>query len=68
LSWGAQKIRDKIKLLHSAVQLPAIGTVLPELRRRIVSYRYGTNKGCVTSHVTACAERDHLQPIPESYP
>jgi hypothetical protein len=68
LSWGAQKIRDKIKLLHSAIQLPAISTVLPELRRRIVSYRYGTNKGCVTSHVTTCAERDHLQPIPESYP
>ena len=67
-SWGAQKIRDKIKLLHSAIQLPAISTVLPELRRRIVSYRYGTNKGCVASHVTACSERDHLQPIPESYP
>ena len=26
-SWGAQKIRDKIKLLHSAIPLPAISTV-----------------------------------------
>jgi xanthine dehydrogenase accessory factor len=29
---------------------------------------HGTNKECVASHVTACAELDHLQPIPESYP
>ena len=28
----------------------------------------GTDKGCVASHVTACAELDHLHPIPESYP
>jgi hypothetical protein len=26
-SWGAQKIRDKIKLLHSSIQLPAISIV-----------------------------------------
>jgi putative transposase len=34
-SWGAQKIRDKIKLLHSAIQLPAISTV------HAVLYRHG---------------------------
>jgi putative transposase len=32
-SWGAQKIRDKIKLLHSAIQLPAISTVHAVLDR-----------------------------------
>ena len=34
-SWGAQKIRDKIKLLHSTIQLPAISTV------HAVLYRHG---------------------------
>jgi putative transposase len=34
-SWGANKIRDKIKLLHSAIQLPAISTV------HAVLYRHG---------------------------
>jgi hypothetical protein len=24
--------------------------------------------GCVASHVTVCAELDHVQPIPESHP
>jgi putative transposase len=33
-SWGAQKIRDKIKLLHSSIQLPAISTVHAVLYRR----------------------------------
>jgi putative transposase len=32
-SWGAQKIRDKIKLLHSTIQLPAISTVHAVLDR-----------------------------------
>jgi putative transposase len=32
-SWGAQKIRDKIKLLHSAIHLPAISTVHAVLDR-----------------------------------
>src|ERR1700678_2505257 len=32
-SWGAQKIRDKIKLLHSSIQLPAISTVHAVLYR-----------------------------------
>ena len=32
-SWGAQKIRDKIKLLHSSIQLPAISTVHAVLDR-----------------------------------
>src|ERR1700692_5142882 len=32
-SWGAQKIRDKIKLLHSKIQLPAISTVHAVLYR-----------------------------------
>ena len=34
-SWGANKIRDKIKLLHSAIPLPAISTV------HAVLYRHG---------------------------
>jgi putative transposase len=34
-SWGAQKIRDKIKLLHHSIQLPAISTV------HAVLYRHG---------------------------
>jgi len=32
-SWGAQKIRDKIKLLHSTIHLPAISTVHAVLDR-----------------------------------
>ena len=32
-SWGAQKIRDKIKLLHSSIHLPAISTVHAVLDR-----------------------------------
>src|SRR6202165_2681634 len=32
-SWGANKIRDKIKLLHSAIHLPAISTVHAVLHR-----------------------------------
>jgi putative transposase len=32
-SWGANKIRDKIKLLHSSIQLPAISTVHAVLYR-----------------------------------
>jgi putative transposase len=32
-SWGAQKIRDKIKLLYSSIQLPAISTVHAVLDR-----------------------------------
>jgi putative transposase len=32
-SWGAQKIRDKIKLLHSSIPLPAISTVHAVLDR-----------------------------------
>lgn len=32
-SWGAQKIRDKIKLLHHSIQLPAISTVHAVLDR-----------------------------------
>jgi putative transposase len=34
-SWGANKIRDKIRLLHSAIPLPAISTV------HAVLYRHG---------------------------
>jgi putative transposase len=32
-SWGAHKIRDKIKLLHSNIHLPAISTVHAVLHR-----------------------------------
>ena len=32
-SWGAQKIRDKIRLLHSTIHLPAISTVHAVLDR-----------------------------------
>jgi putative transposase len=32
-SWGAQKIRDKIRLLHHSIQLPAISTVHAVLDR-----------------------------------
>jgi putative transposase len=40
-SWGAQKIRDKIKLLHRRIALPAISTV------HAVLYRHGlvNNRG-----------------------
>ena len=39
-SWGAQKIRDKIKLLHSTIHLPAISTVHAVLDRHgLVSNR-----------------------------
>jgi putative transposase len=55
-SWGAQKIRDKIKQLHSAIQLPAISTVHAVLYRNgLVSHarkkRYRA-QGTMLSHAT----------------
>jgi putative transposase len=55
-SWGAQKIRDKIKLLHSTIHLPAISTVHAVLdRHNLVSNgrkkRYKA-EGTMLSHAT----------------
>jgi putative transposase len=54
--WGAQKIRDKINLLHSSIHLPAISTVHAVLYRhglvgkgRKKSYKA---QGTVLSHAT----------------
>jgi putative transposase len=43
-SWGALKIRDKIKLLHSTIQLPAISTVHAVLDRHGLVGRAGRRR------------------------